>query len=81
MGPHLVQDDRYRVLVGWDAELETFQLTVWDNLNGGEPVLELGRRRREVVTLSQLSAQAARYLALDPTLLSVLRRDAPPLAT
>ena len=69
-------DERFRVVVGWDDELETFVLAVWD---AGEHVLSLGENPHEIPTVSDLLSRAAPYARIDVATVSALRHAARPL--
>lgn len=71
------EDERFRVVVGWDDELETFVLAVWD---AGELVLSLGERPHEIPTVSELLGRTAPYARIDVATVSALRHAARPLA-
>lgn len=74
-------DDRYRVVVGWNAELETFVLLVFGARDdAARPFVDLGAKPHEVPTISDLSARTAPYATVSPAVISDLRHDARPLS-
>ncbi len=70
-------DDRFRVVVGWNDELESFVLQVWD---AREQIVRFGERPHEVPTLSDLLSHTAPYARIDVAVQSELRRAARPLS-
>jgi hypothetical protein len=70
-------DDRYRVVVGWDGELETFYARVLDGVSGAGAVLaRVGTTRLEIATISELQHSVARFASFDAATISALRHDA-----
>jgi hypothetical protein len=70
-------DERFQVIVGWDDELESFVLQVWD---GGEQVVSCGEKPHEVPTLSELLSRTGPYARVDVAVQSELRHAARPLS-
>ena len=70
-------DERYRVVVGWDDELESFVLEVWD---GGDLVSSFGEKPHEIPTLSDLLSHVAPFARVDVAMQSRLRHAARPLS-
>jgi hypothetical protein len=70
-------DDRFHVVVGWNDELESFVLRVWD---AGEQVVAFGDQPHEVPTLSDLLSRTGPYARIDVAVQSELRHAARPLS-
>lgn len=75
---YIVRDDeRYRVVVGWRAELDTFFARVFSHYSSdGRPIHEIGTRRGEIRALSILADAVQGFVSLDGQTVSALRHDA-----
>lgn len=65
------------MVVGWDAELETFYARVLDGMNGaGAALADIGTLRLEITTISELQQAVVRYASIDAATVTALRHDA-----
>ncbi len=74
---YVIRDDaRYRVLVGWDDDLETFYARVYTRLGHDAPMHEVGTHEREIRAVSVLADAVLGFATVDAETVTALRHDA-----
>lgn len=75
-------DDWYRVVVGWRAELDTYFARVFSRYSSDpRPIHQIGTRPGEIKAPSILSDALQGFVSLDADTMSALHHDAAPVVS